>query len=310
MAKANVKKIPSENGLQVLGENEDTYNFSNSASQKNPPVSSRSSSQASRRTPTPTKQISLTAVRRREESFHQEDDPSKVEELRKSMKLEAERSFVKESTDLNEFVVERNTTGSHVTNMKKTSRHNCYHNGDVETAVQNEKKKPIAEVPKKPVDKPTSSTTDKKKEVKKEESSSEESSDEEEEERKAPNQLLMEFLECIYAKDFPTAAKLCKMILIFEPDHPVALQFQPVIEEKIQQDIEAEQEGEGSDESGSDEEDSGEEDDSDSDDESDSDDSDDSDDDDEENDDGDNENEDNQKIPQPQQKPSVGPFKV
>lgn len=49
-----------------------------------------------------------------------------------------------------------------------------------------------AEVPKKPVDKPTSSTTDKKKEVKKEESSSEESSDEEEEERKAPNQLLME----------------------------------------------------------------------------------------------------------------------
>ncbi|XP_063424957.1 transcription initiation factor TFIID subunit 11-like isoform X2 [Mytilus trossulus] len=308
MAKANVKNNPKENGLQVLGENEDTFNFSNSASQKNPPVSSRSSSQASRRTPTPTKQISLTAVRRREESFHQEDDPSKVEELRKSMKLEAERSFVKEPTDLNEFVVERNTAGSHVTKTKKTSRHNCYHNGDVETAVQNEKKKPIPEMPKKPVDKATSNTTDKKKE----ESSSEESSDEEEEERKAPNQLLMEFLECIYAKDFPTAAKLCKMILIFEPDHPVALQFQPVIEEKIQQDIEAEQEGEGSDESGSDEEDSGEEDDSDSDDDdSDSDDSDDSDDDDDDkNDDGDNENEDNQKIPQPQQKPSLGPFKV
>lgn len=95
MAKANVKKNPTENGLPVLGENEDSFNFSNtnSASQKNPPVSSRSSSQASRRTPTPTKQISLTAVRRREESFHQEDDPSKVEELRKSMKIEAERSF-------------------------------------------------------------------------------------------------------------------------------------------------------------------------------------------------------------------------
>lgn len=268
MARANSNKAATQNGLPVLGENQDELDFSNSYNPRFATASSRSSSQASRRTPTPTKQISLTAVKRREDSFHDEDDTAKIEELRTSMKLEAERSFIKEPKDLPEFVVERSTGGSQVTKMKK--RHNCVQNGDVETAVQ---KQPVAEMPKNKIEgQKTAQVKQKKKEEKEASSSSDEEDSDEEEERKAPNQLLMEFLECIYAKDFPNAAKLCKMILIYEPNHPVALQFQPVIEEKIQLDIEAEQEGSG--ESGSendddDEEDSGEDDDDGSDDDSD-----------------------------------------
>lgn len=287
MAKANSNNNKLlENGLPVLGGDHDTFDYSSSSNNKCPPFPSRASSQASRRTPTPAKQISLTAVKRREDSFYQEDDPSKIEELRTSMKLEAERSFLKEPTDMTDFIVERNTVESQEKKMKKPG-HSCWHNGDVETEVQREKKQAVAQKPKK------EEVKTKQEEKKEESSSSDEDSDEEEEEKKAPNQLLMEFLECIYAKDYENAAKLCKMILIYEPDHPVALQFQPVIAEKIQLDLEAEEEGSG--ESGSDDEDddSGEEEDDDSDD-SDDDSSDENSDENEDENDNDVENEDNQ----------------
>lgn len=42
-------------------------------------------------------------------------------------------------------------------------------------------------------------------------SSSDESSDEENETRKAPNQLIMEFLQCMMANDVENGLKLCKM---------------------------------------------------------------------------------------------------
>lgn len=56
----------------------------------------------------------------------------------------------------------------------------------------------------------------------------------EDEEIKAPLELLGEFLQCVRTSDWENASKLCKMILIYEPDNQLALQFQPVIEEKSQ----------------------------------------------------------------------------
>ncbi|KAK2184668.1 hypothetical protein NP493_257g01029 [Ridgeia piscesae] len=60
--------------------------------------------------------------------------------------------------------------------------------------------------------------------------------------RKAPNQLLIEFVTSLMSEDYVTAKKLCEMILIYEPTNKEALQFQPLINEKIQLDEERETE--------------------------------------------------------------------
>ncbi|ESO86796.1 hypothetical protein LOTGIDRAFT_166797 [Lottia gigantea] len=78
----------------------------------------------------------------------------------------------------------------------------------------------------------------KEKEIQNDETSSENEDDDDDDEDddekpKAPNELFMEFLTCIMNKDYPTAKKLCRMILIYEPQHEEALKFQNLIEEKI-----------------------------------------------------------------------------
>lgn len=60
----------------------------------------------------------------------------------------------------------------------------------------------------------------------------ESSSDTSVEEVKAPTQLLMEFLSAVMEKDYDTAEKLCKMILMYEPKNPEALAFETLIAEK------------------------------------------------------------------------------
>lgn len=50
---------------------------------------------------------------------------------------------------------------------------------------------------------------------------------------RAPNELLMEFVDCLLQRDYSTADKLCRMILMFEPDNPEALQFRPLIVERL-----------------------------------------------------------------------------
>ncbi|KAK6180889.1 hypothetical protein SNE40_008856 [Patella caerulea] len=79
---------------------------------------------------------------------------------------------------------------------------------------------------------PEDSLNEKKEEEEKEDSDSDDE-DEEEEERKAPNELFMEFLTCVMDKDYTTAQKLCKMILIYEPENVEAKSFQKLIDEKI-----------------------------------------------------------------------------
>lgn len=75
-----------------------------------------------------------------------------------------------------------------------------------------------------------------------EDESSEEEEQEEGKTRKAPNQLLIEFVTSLMTDDYVTAKKLCEMILIYEPTNKEALQFQPLISEKIQLDEERENE--------------------------------------------------------------------
>ncbi|KAK3745359.1 hypothetical protein RRG08_064683 [Elysia crispata] len=108
--------------------------------------------------------------------------------------------------------------------------------------------------------------------------------DSDNEERKAPNELLMEFVECLMKKDYKNAEKLCKMILLYEPTNPEALNFQPVIEEKLKLEAEAQEGDEDEDEDNSEDEDDDDDDEEDEDDDSSSDDSDDDDDDDDDDD--------------------------
>ena len=58
------------------------------------------------------------------------------------------------------------------------------------------------------------------------------SSDTSVEEAKAPTQLLMEFLNAVMEKDYEIAEKLCKMILMYEPENEEALSFQTLIAER------------------------------------------------------------------------------
>ncbi|XP_035861548.1 glutamate-rich protein 2 isoform X3 [Sander lucioperca] len=61
------------------------------------------------------------------------------------------------------------------------------------------------------------------------------------EERKAPVELIMEFLRAVMDRDFQLASKLCQMILIYEPDNPEASEFLPLIQKKLLEEQEAEQ---------------------------------------------------------------------
>eukprot|EP00057_Strongylocentrotus_purpuratus_P015782 XP_011670256.1 PREDICTED: glutamate-rich protein 2 isoform X2 [Strongylocentrotus purpuratus] len=57
--------------------------------------------------------------------------------------------------------------------------------------------------------------------------------DDEEEGPTAPIELMGEFLDSVMEEDYETADKLCKMILIYEPENAECLQFKPLIEEML-----------------------------------------------------------------------------
>ncbi|XP_072435406.1 glutamate-rich protein 2 isoform X1 [Chiloscyllium punctatum] len=56
------------------------------------------------------------------------------------------------------------------------------------------------------------------------------------EERKAPLELMGEFLKAIMDRDYKLSSKLCQMILIYEPENPEAQQFKILLDMKIQLD--------------------------------------------------------------------------
>ncbi|XP_072173611.1 uncharacterized protein [Diadema setosum] len=98
----------------------------------------------------------------------------------------------------------------------------------------------------------------------------EEEEEEEEEGPSAPIELMGEFLDAVMDEEYETADKLCKMILIYEPDNKECLQFKPLIEEMLRREWDHQLWGSDSDED-SDEESEGEDDDEDEDEETDSD---------------------------------------
>ncbi|XP_029971016.1 glutamate-rich protein 2 [Salarias fasciatus] len=81
----------------------------------------------------------------------------------------------------------------------------------------------------------------------------------EDEEVKAPVQLKTEFLRALKDKDLQLASKLCQIILIYEPEHPEASEFLPLIRDRLLEEQEAEhrcEDDEDSDEDGDDDSDS------------------------------------------------------
>ncbi|XP_033961181.1 glutamate-rich protein 2 [Pseudochaenichthys georgianus] len=55
---------------------------------------------------------------------------------------------------------------------------------------------------------------------------------------KAPLELIMKFLRAVMVRDLKLASKLCRMILIYEPDNPEASEFLPLIQKKLSQEQE------------------------------------------------------------------------
>ncbi|XP_060075984.1 glutamate-rich protein 2-like [Ylistrum balloti] len=283
------RQLQEDDKLPVLGEDEygNASGYYNNNHVRNVPVGSRAFSSgsrpgsSSRRTPTPTKQIALQAVRRKDDGVKESFDDVDLAELNSTLKLESERSFLERdnsSTDLKK--------GDRVSGFK-VKLPNGYGARPKESdgTEEIEKKESV------PNSISKQKTTDSKPKTTEVSSKTEDSSDEDEDEdednpaswqegseKTAPMQLMMEFIGCLMQGDYPNAAKLCKMILMYEPDNAEALKFQPLINEKIELDAQPDDDS-GSGESGTeddDEEDEGNSDDSDSDDSDDSDESDDS----------------------------------
>ncbi|XP_072115755.1 glutamate-rich protein 2 [Mobula birostris] len=57
-----------------------------------------------------------------------------------------------------------------------------------------------------------------------------------EEERRAPIELMGEFLKAIMDRDYKLSSKLCQMILFYEPENSEAKQFEVLLEKKLQLD--------------------------------------------------------------------------
>ena len=49
----------------------------------------------------------------------------------------------------------------------------------------------------------------------------------------APVELKAEFVECLHSKDWVNALKLCKMILMYEPNNPTAKEYITVLQERL-----------------------------------------------------------------------------
>ncbi|XP_046553201.1 glutamic acid-rich protein-like [Haliotis rubra] len=245
-------------------------------------VPPRPDSTLTRRTPTPTKQISLQAVRRKEER----DDPIVADVDWKELQSQR-RNKGRKKDSLTEKFQELDVTDKDKISLEQSSipfsnssrHHNCSHHHEERTAGTSDRCREIKETKKVTSDgKSLESKQDGGSGAaagRGESSDDSDTEDSEDEEEKAPNQLLMEFVTCLMEKDYPNAQKLCKMILLYEPDNAEALKFQPLIDEKIELDQEEEVAGSAdSDDEGVDEDEEEGEGDSDEDSEDDSDDSD------------------------------------
>ncbi|XP_061926230.1 glutamate-rich protein 2 [Entelurus aequoreus] len=65
------------------------------------------------------------------------------------------------------------------------------------------------------------------------------------EDLQVPLGLKIEFLRALKAKDLQWARSLCQMILIYEPHHPEASEFLPLIQKKMLQEQQEADQGSG-----------------------------------------------------------------
>ncbi|XP_019733259.1 glutamate-rich protein 2 isoform X2 [Hippocampus comes] len=65
--------------------------------------------------------------------------------------------------------------------------------------------------------------------------------------RDVPVELKLEFLRALRQRDFQQAKRLCNMILIYEPHHPEASEFLPLIQRKLLEEQQADQDSDDSD---------------------------------------------------------------
>lgn len=168
-----------------------------------------------KRTLTPTKQVSLQAVRRKEER----NTDLFVDHV-DWRDLESSRNEANDTEDLSETFRKMRLAHQQQREVSNLSEEGAV-GGAFKLSAKEMKKE------------------EKEEDEKEKESSGDDDSDDDDEvvePRKAPTELLMEFVDCLMKKDFQNADKLCKMILLYEPDNPEALSFKPLIEEKIQLD--------------------------------------------------------------------------
>ncbi|XP_061747424.1 glutamate-rich protein 2 [Nerophis ophidion] len=66
-----------------------------------------------------------------------------------------------------------------------------------------------------------------------------------EDDLQVPLGLKIEFLRALKAKDLQRARSLCQMILLYEPHHPEASEFLPLIQKKLLQEQEEADQGSG-----------------------------------------------------------------
>jgi hypothetical protein len=220
-------KLPATNCLQIISDEgidkrlangnnaKSTSNKPRSATgvrmaRKGPPVH-RTNSASSSRTSTPTKQISLQSVKRKED---------RCSEL---FSNETEKVTVSASQLVRKCTASSPDLGSSPSSTVKSSS-GC----DAAMEILREKNiEPAAR------DKGGDGTNDDRLSESDSDSDESDTSSTDDEPIKAPSELLMEFLECVMKCDYINAQKLCKMILIYEPDNPEALNFKPLIEQKL-----------------------------------------------------------------------------
>ncbi|XP_025037957.2 glutamate-rich protein 2 isoform X3 [Pelodiscus sinensis] len=153
----------------------------------------------------PTKQIALCAAK---STFEKWDTSAKSIKNKKSSKIQETNlrspHYMQENTDK-----EKNSR-----NVEKTANNEL--SAEFQTNSIDDQNN----------DEQLSETTD-------DDESSSELDENEDRKRKAPIELLGEFLKAIMDQDYSLAKKLCQMILIYEPENTEAKQFLPVIEEKL-----------------------------------------------------------------------------
>ncbi|KAH9509780.1 hypothetical protein Btru_045170 [Bulinus truncatus] len=214
-------------------------------------VPPRPDSGSSKGVSTPTKQISLQAVRRKDENFYDNSNfkVSKYDlQLKNTMDLleKAEKNQLWEEEQARKGQKPQQATKLHLPVQNLLGKINGYKEEDYTfDFISNIDIKNFGDI---------------KISEKKDDSDEDNKSDNEEShpvERRAPNELLMEFVDCLMKKDYKNAEKLCQMILLFEPKNPEALKFQPLLQRKLKLDERAALDGDDEDdESSSDSDDS------------------------------------------------------